>query len=67
MNNENQESSAHKLPDFFKIEEFYKVESFTHPNITVTCLTCNELKKGNIQSTGNFRLHYKVFKDIFEK
>lgn len=40
--------------------KFYLIESQENDNISAKCLICNETKKGNIKSTGNFLSHYRT-------
>lgn len=39
--------------------QFFKVISNEEGKIQAKCNECNQIKKGNIQSTGNFISHYR--------
>lgn len=38
---------------------FYKIIKRENDKIDAQCEECGEIKRGNIQSTGNFKSHYK--------
>lgn len=38
---------------------FYAIEKVVDDNVEVRCKECNKIRKGNLNSTGNFIAHYK--------
>lgn len=38
---------------------FYAIERIVDDNVEVRCKECNKIRKGNLNSTGNFIAHYK--------
>lgn len=46
---------------------FYTVVSNNDGNIEAKCEECGQIKKGNVSSTGNFKSHYKKYKEKFDE
>lgn len=40
--------------------KYFQLLSRSGENISVRCTECNEIKKGSIKSTGNFKTHYRI-------
>lgn len=60
--NDNSEPEAKRPrnPSKFLDGTFFTIEKRDVDSIEASCCQCKELKKGNINSTGNFISHYKA-------